>query len=168
MSHSDIRIRVGTPQDIPAITAIYNDAVANTTAIWNDQQVDDANRLKWMKEHQALGYDVLVAINSDSEVVGYATLSDWRAFDGYRHTVENSVYVRHDQRGNGVGKLLMHSLVEQARALDKHVIVAAIEGQNHASITLHEKLGFVNVGQLKEVGIKFGRWLDLVFLQLTL
>jgi phosphinothricin acetyltransferase len=100
--------------------------------------------------------------------MGYASFGDWRAWDGYRHTVEHSVYVRRDSRGGGVGKTLLIALIEQARAIGKHVMVAGIESGNHASVQLHINLGFEMVGRMSEVGAKFGKWLDLTFLQLKL
>jgi phosphinothricin acetyltransferase len=101
-------------------------------------------------------------------VLGYASFGDWRAFDGYRHTVEHSVYVKHDQRGKGLGRHLMLALIERAQKLNKHVMVAAIEAGNQGSIAMHVKLGFVQTGLMPEVGTKFGKWLDLVYLQLKL
>jgi len=161
-------IRDALPRDIDGITAIYNDAVAHSTAIWNETQVDSANRLAWLAERQRAGYPVLVVVDAADAVLGYASFGDWRAWDGYRHTVEHSVYVRADQRGKGLGEALMQALIERARAIGKHVMVAGIEAGNLGSIRLHEKLGFEQVGHLREVGAKFGTWLDLVFLQLTL
>ena len=151
---------------IDGIVAIYNDAVRNTTAIWNEKTVDAANRAAWLAERQRVGYPVLVAIDAEGTVAGYASFGDWRAFDGYRHTVEHSVYVRQDCRGAGIGKALMLALIERARGIGKHVLIAAIEAGNTGSIELHKKLGFEQVGLLSEVGTKFGVWLDLVFLQL--
>lgn len=161
-------IRDALPGDIPGITLIYNDAVAHSTAIWNETLVDTANRLAWLADRQRAGYPVLVVVDDAEDVLGYASFSDWRAWDGYRHTVEHSVYVRGDQRGKGLGERLMRALIERARAIGKHVMVAGIEAGNLGSIGLHEKLGFENVGHLREVGAKFGSWLDLVFLQLKL
>ncbi len=163
-----MRIRDAHLDDLPAITDIYNDAVLNTTAIWNDTQVDLANRQQWFAARRDAGYPVLVAVDDDEQVLGYATFGDWRAFDGYRHTVEHSVYVANAGRRRGTGRALMVELIERARTLNKHVLVAGIEAGNAASIALHESLGFEQVGHLKEVGTKFGRWLDLAFLQLTL
>ncbi|UOK38119.1 N-acetyltransferase family protein [Pseudomonas palleroniana] len=160
-------IRDATEQDLPAIRDIYNDAVRNTTAIWNEQPVDLANRLAWFSARQALGYPVLVSIENN-EVTGYASFGDWRPFEGFRYSVEHSVYVRSDQRGQGVGPRLMEALIERARACGKHVMVAAIESGNQASIRLHERQGFITTGQMPRVGIKFGRWLDLTFMQLAL
>lgn len=161
-------IRDAGPADAPAIAAIYNDAVVNTTAIWNEHQVDAANRRAWLTERQGQGYPVLVSADALGDVVGYAAFGDWRAWDGYRNTVEHSVYVRADQRGAGIGKALMLALIDRARAIGKHVMVAGIEAGNIGSIRLHERLGFTQVGLLPQVGMKFGRWLDLAFLQLTL
>ncbi|MDR6665049.1 N-acetyltransferase family protein [Rhizobium sp. 1399] len=161
-----IRDAVGT--DIPSITDIYNHAVVNTTAIWNDTEVDIANRDSWLADRTRLGYPVLVAVDAHGGVVGYASFGDWRAFDGYKHTVEHSVYVQVDQRGKGTGEKLMSALVERARAIGKHVMVAGIEAENLGSLRLHEKLGFEHVGHLRQVGTKFGKWLDLAFMQLTL
>jgi phosphinothricin acetyltransferase len=165
---AEMEIRDAGPADVEAITAIYNDAVLNTTAIWNEVTVDAANRSAWMADRRKAGYPVLVALDADGQVVGYASFGDWRAFDGYRHTVEHSVYVRHDRKGKGIGRALMEVLIDRARSIGKHVMVAAIEANNTSSIKLHERLGFEHVGHLKEVGMKFGVWLDLAFLQLTL
>jgi L-amino acid N-acyltransferase YncA len=161
-------IRDAIESDAESIQAIYNDAVLNTTAIWSEVTVDTANRTKWMLDRQAMGYPVLVAVNDAGRVMGYSSFGDWRAFDGFRRTVENSVYVHHDARGKGVGKALLAALIERARLLDKHVIVAGIEAGNAASIALHQQLGFVQTAHMPEVGMKFGRWLDLAFLQLKL
>ncbi len=163
-----MQIRDAREEDLAGITAIYNDAVANTAAIWNETQVDIDNRRQWLQDRHKLGYPVLVAADDRGDVVGYASFGDWRAFDGYRHTVEHSVYVRNDQHRGGIGKALMIELIERARDIGKHAMVAGIEAGNAASIRLHEKLGFQQVGLLPEVGTKFGRWLDLAFLQLLL
>lgn len=161
-------IRAAGASDIEGILAIYNDAAVNTTAIWNETAVDVANRAAWLADRERMGYPVLVAVGEEGAVLGYATFGDWRPFDGYRNTVEHSVYIRNDRRGTGIGKVLMIELIERARSLGKHVMVAGIEAGNVASIRLHQKLGFEPVGHLKEVGTKFGTWLDLAFLQLTL
>lgn len=161
-------IRDALHRDIDGITVIYNDAVAHSTAIWNETLVDTANRLAWLADRQRAGYPVLVAVDEADAVLGYASFGDWRAWDGYRHTVEHSVYIHTDHRGRGLGEQLMRALIDRARALGKHVMVAGIEAGNQGSIHLHRKLGFEQVGHLKEVGAKFGTWLDLVFLQLRL
>jgi len=141
--------------------------VLNTTAIWNEQPVDLANRQAWFEARKAQQYPILVA-EENGEVSGYASFGDWRPFEGFRYSVEHSVYVRNDQRGKGLGARLMQVLIERARERGKYVMVAAIESGNQASIHLHERLGFVTTGQMPQVGIKFGRWLDLTFMQLAL
>lgn len=163
-----MEIRDAGRDDIEGITAIYNDAVVHTTAIWNDLTVDTVNRAAWLADRQKAGYPVLVAVDDRRAVLGYASFGDWRAWDGYRHTVEHSVYVRSDQRGKGIGHALMQVLIERARSIGKHVMVAGIEANNAGSIRLHERLGFEHVGHLKEVGMKFGSWLDLAFMQIKL
>ncbi len=157
-------LRDALPDDLPDLLAIYNDAVLNTTAIWNETPVDLANRQAWFELRAAQGYPILVAVD-DSGVLGYASFGDWRPFEGFKYTVEHSVYVRGDQRGKGLGPVLMEALIERARVGGKHVMVAAIESGNAASIRLHERLGFVVTGQMVQVGVKFGRWLDLTFMQ---
>lgn len=161
-------IRDAQQRDAAGIAAIYNDAVESTTAIWNERTVDAADRAAWIADRQGVGYPVLVAVDEADEVVGYASFGDWRAWDGYRHTVEHSVYVRGDQRGRGIGEALLRALIERARGIGKHVLVAGIEAGNAGSIRLHERLGFAHVGLLPQVGVKFGRWLDLDFMQLVL
>ena len=163
-----MQIREAEDRDLKGITAIYNDAVLQTTAIWNDTTVDTQNRRAWLVERHSQGYPVLVAASDDGQVLGYASFGDWRAWDGYRHTVEHSVYVRADQRGAGIGTALMQPLITHARNLGKHVMVAGIEAGNSGSIRLHEKLGFERAGLMRQVGTKFGQWLDLAFLQLML
>lgn len=163
-----IAIRNAAVGDLPAILAIYNDAVLNTTAIWNERPVDLANRQTWFDARAAQGYPILVALNEAEEVLGYASFGDWRPFEGFCNTVEHSVYVRNDTRGQGLGPLLMQALIERARKVGKHVMVAAIESGNGASIRLHERQGFTITGQMPQVGCKFGRWLDLTFMQLIL
>ena len=118
-------IRDATEADLPAIRDLYTDAVLNTTAIWNEQTVDLANRLAWFNARQAQRYPILVSVE-DGEVTGYASFGDWRPFEGFRYSVEHSVYVRHDQRGKGLGPRLMQALNERARSCGKHVMVAAI------------------------------------------
>lgn len=161
-------IRDAAEADLPALRDIFNDAVLNTTAIWMDNVVDLANRQAWFAARAQQGYPILVAENADGEMVGYASFGDWRPFDGFCHTVEHSVYIRADQRGKGLGPLLLAALIERAKACDKHVMVAAIESGNAASIRLHQRLGFAITGQMPQVGRKFGRWLDLTFMQLIL
>ncbi|WJR67700.1 N-acetyltransferase family protein [Neorhizobium sp. CSC1952] len=162
---SEPLVRDATEADLPAIMEIYNDAVANTTAIWNEVLVDLDNRRDWFSARRARGFPVLVA-EVGGGVAGYASYGDWRAFDGYRHTVEHSVYVHREFRGGGLGRLMMQELIARAASNGVHVMIAAIESENAASIHLHEKLGFRFAGKFSEVGTKFGRWLDLTCMEL--
>jgi len=157
-------IRPATEDDLPAILAIYNDAVINTTAIWNDAMVDLDNRRAWLEARRRQDYPVLVAVVEDA-VVGYGSFGDFRAFDGYRFTVEHSIYVAEAARRRGVATALLAALIERAAALGKHVMIGGIAADNEASLRLHAAHGFVETGRLPEVGTKFGRWLDLVLMQ---
>ncbi|VVE27177.1 GNAT family N-acetyltransferase [Pandoraea iniqua] len=162
-----VTVRDATDADLAVIRDIYNDAVEHTTAIWNEIVVDLDNRREWLAARLAKGFPVIVAQRGD-DVLGYASYGDWRAFDGYRHTVEHSIYIHQNARGGGVGEALMRALIERARAANIHVMIASIEAQNAPSIRLHEKLGFRTVGVFSEVGTKFGRWLDLTCMELRI
>lgn len=161
-------IRDAVPADAPGIAEIYNDAVVHTTAIWNDLTVDHADRVEWIAARQNAGFPVLIAADADGAVLGYASYGAWRPHDGYRHTVEHSIYVRGDQRGRGLGEALLRALIARAEDARIHVMVGAIEAGNTGSLRLHEKLGFTRVGTMPQVGAKFGTWLDLALVQLTL
>lgn len=160
-----IVLRDAVEADLADIMEIYNDAVVNTTAIWNDNVVTLANRQEWFAARMARGFPILVA-EVDGRISGYASYGDWRAFEGFRHTVEHSVYIHADAQGHGLGRRLMEALIDRAKAGRIHVMVACIEANNEASIRLHEKLGFRTTGTFREVGTKFGRWLDLTCMEL--
>lgn len=157
-----------TPAHLEGITAIHNHAVERTTAIWDEDPVDLADRARWTDERRAAGFPVIVAVDEAGAVLGFGSYGTWRTRSGYRRTVEHSVYVREDQRGRGLGTQLLTSLIDRARAQGIHVMVAGIESGNVGSIRLHERLGFTTTGTMPQVGEKFGRWLDLSFLQLRL
>jgi len=157
-------IRDAVEADLPGLLAIYNEVIATSTAVYTDNPVTLDNRIQWWRERVAKGFPVLVA-TAGSEVLGFSTFGDFRAWPGYRYTVEHSVHVRADRRGQGIGKALLTALFPRAQALGMHVMIAGVDGANAASIRFHERLGFERAGNLREVGNKFGRWLDLVFLQ---
>lgn len=159
-----LNVRPASEDDLPGILAIYNDAVANTTAIWNESASDIEGRRSWLRERNGRGFPVLIAEENGS-VAGYATYGDFRPHEGYRFTVENSVYVRSDLRGRGVASQLMAALIAEAEKRGMHAMIAGIEAGNLASIRLHERFGFREVARMPEVGRKFGRWLDLVLMQ---
>jgi len=157
-------IRDATEADLPSIVGIYNEVLASSTAIFSDHPSTLGERLQWFRDRRDAGYPVLVAVDG-SGVLGFASFGDFRSWPGYRHTVEHSVHVRRDARGAGAGTALMQVLVERAVSLGKHVMVAGVDADNHGSIRLHERLGFRQAGTLRQVGCKFGRWLDLTFLE---
>ena len=157
-------IRPATEADLPAITAIYNEVIATSTAIYADDPLSLEDRAAWFAARRAAGYPVLVA-EDGGEVLGLATFGDFRAFPGYRHTVEHSVHVRADARGRGLGSALVAALFEPALALGKHVMIAGVDAANEGSIRMHERLSFQRGAVLREVGRKFGRWLDLELMQ---
>ncbi len=162
-------IRPAGEADIPDITDLHNWAIRETAALFRDEPVDQTERREWFHDRQADGYPVFVAVGEDGSFLGWASYGKFRAAPGYRHTVENSIYVHPEAHGRGVGRRLMHSLTDAARNDGTiHSMVATVEGDNTGSLRLHEKLGFRERGRLPEVGRKFDRWLDLVYLQLIL
>ncbi|MFT3877719.1 MAG: GNAT family N-acetyltransferase [Propioniciclava sp.] len=163
----EVLIRRATAADIPAIVAIYNEAVATTTASWDYDPQPLADRAAWFAEREASGHAVLVA-EADGRVLGWGSWGPYRAKHGYRLTMEHSVYVDAAARGRGVGRLLLAGLIDTAREAGVHVLVGAVTDDNEVSFALHEAFGFVEVGRMPQVGVKFGRWLTLVLLQLTL
>lgn len=159
-----MEIRAAAESDLPGLLAIYNDVIATSTAVYSYIPTTLEERTTWWRARVGMGYPVLVAVD-DSGVLGFSTFGDFRTWPGYRFTVEHSVHVRADTRGRGVGKELVIALFPLAEALDKHVMIAGVDAANEASIRFHERLGFEKAGHLREVGHKFDRWLDLVFLQ---
>ncbi|WP_280443203.1 GNAT family N-acetyltransferase [Nocardia brasiliensis] len=161
-------IRDARPADLPAILAIHNANIATSTAIWDLEQVGLEEREAWFAARTAAGLPVLVA-EIDGEVAGYASYGPWRPKAGYRFTVENSVYVDDRFQRRGIATALLTELIERARRTGSvHAIIAGIESGNTGSIQLHERFGFRTVGEFPEVGHKFGRWMDLTLMQLTL
>ncbi|WP_321337800.1 N-acetyltransferase family protein [uncultured Cohaesibacter sp.] len=161
-------IRDAEIDDAENINRIHNEAVTNSTAIWTNFSTCVAERRNFIESQQAENLPLIVAINDDGILLGYASFGKWKQKEGYRFTVENSIYVDAMFRGRGIGTKLLEALVERARQSDVHAMIAAIEASNASSIRLHQKLGFNRVGLLPQVGTKFGKWLDLAYLQLTL
>ena len=159
-----IAIRDAGEDDLPRILAITNAAIVTTTTTFNLSPVTLADRRTWMAERQARGFPILVAA-ADGEVAGFGTLGVFRPWEGFLHTVEHSLYVDPHYSGRGFGTALLAALVDRARALDVHVMVGGIGADNTRSLALHARAGFVETGRMPEVGRKFDRWLDLVFMQ---
>ena len=161
-----MKVRPATHADLPAILEIYNDAVLHTTASYDYEPRTLEHRVAWFEEHQKNNYAVFVAEDPAGRVVGWSALNPYHARIGYQFTTENSVYVAADQRGKGFGKLLLAPLIEAARGRGLHAIIAAIDAENGVSVRLHASFGFQKIGHFKQVGFKFGRWLDVVYMEL--
>ena len=174
MAVRSVTVRDASTDDVPAILAIYNDVIATSTAVYRDDPATLDDRLQWFTARQAQSYPVLVAVGAvasaeaaaaDTGLLGFASYGDFRAWPGYRFSVEHTVHIRADQRGRGVGTLLMRALIQRAVEQGKHVMIGGVDADNEASLRFHERLGFQRAAHLRQVGIKFGRWLDLVFVQ---
>ncbi len=162
-----IEIRAARSTDAAGILAIVNDAIASTTSIWTDEPRTLDEQRAWLSAKRADSLPVLVAVDGDS-VAGWSSFGTFRPYPGYRFTVEHSVYVASTHRRQGLALRLMGELISDARARGFHAMVGAVDATNEASVRLHEELGFREVARMPEVGTKFGRWLDLVLLQLLL
>lgn len=146
---------------------IYNEVIVNTTAVYQYQPHTLEMRQAWFNAKKQEGFPVFVA-EEGTTILGLSTFGAFRAWQAYKYSVENSVYVAASARGRGIGRLLMPPVIEAARQMDMHTIVAGIDASNEVSVRLHKSFGFEEVAHFKQVGYKFGRWLDLKFLQLML
>jgi L-amino acid N-acyltransferase YncA len=163
----DIIIRKAEEQDLQAILDIYNDAILNTTAVYNYKPHTLAMRQEWFAQKQQDNFPVLVAVQG-SAILGFSTYGHFRAWAAYKYSVEISVYIHPEHRGKGIAKLLYPPLFAVAKEQQLHTLIAGIDADNTASIKLHEHFNFTMAGHFKEVGYKFGKWLDLIFMQLHL
>lgn len=159
-------IRVATRSDLKTINEIYNHYVRNSTCTYQEKPEPLKGRQKWYAHHGSK-HPITVAVEKNN-VIGWGSLSAYHARSAYRRTVENSVYVHHDHHGRGIGSLLLENLIVRARKAGHRVIIAAIDAEQPASIALHSKFDFKKVGHFKSVGFKFGRWLDVVYMELLL
>ncbi|MDM0086456.1 MULTISPECIES: GNAT family N-acetyltransferase [unclassified Variovorax] len=151
-----------------AILAILNDAIVHSTALYDYVPRPPEAMAAWFATKRAHGFPVIGAVDADGRLAGFASWGTFRAFPAYKYTVEHSVYLHPAQRGRGLGRVLMEALIERARAAEVHVLVGCIDASNGASIGLHQRLGFSHCGTFRQVGFKFGRWLDAAFYQLEL
>lgn len=156
-------IRPATIADLPAINDIYNYYVLHSTCTYQTAPSALDEREAWFADHSAV-HPVTVA-EQDGEVAGWGALSRFHRRQAYRQTVEDSVYVRHDRMRQGIGRAILADLIERAKGLGVHTILASIDGEQTPSIALHQEFGFTDAGRLREAGFKFGRWLDVVYLQ---
>jgi L-amino acid N-acyltransferase len=160
-----IEIRDATTADLPAILAIFNDAVLHTNAVYDETPRTFEAQQEWFAQRTAQHLPVLVAAEAGL-LAAFASYGPFRPWPpGYRWTVENSIYVAPECRGRGIGTRLLAPLIQRAKAAGFHAMVAAIDAENAPSIRLHAGAGFVKVAEMPEVAWKFGRWLDLVLLQ---
>lgn len=159
-----MQIRDASESDLAGILPIYNEAVLNTTAVWDEAPRSMDAQRQWLEQKRAQSYPVLVAADGDV-VAGFCSYGPFRAWYGYRFSVENSIYVAAAYRRQGIAQQLLDTLVERARQQGMHLMVAGIEAQNAASIRLHERAGYSVAGCVHEVGFKFGRWLDLLIME---
>lgn len=151
-----------------AILDIFNDAIENTTALYDYHPRPAESMVAWFEAKKVGQFPVIGAVNESRELMGFASYGTFRPWAAYKYTVEHSVYVHKDHRGEGLGQALMRKLIEHARQQNLHVLVGGIDLSNEGSVRLHEKLGFEHTGTIKQAAFKFGRWLDLGFFQLIL
>ena len=164
MAAHSLVIREALEQDVPGILAIYNDVIAASTAVYREDPASLDDRLQWFNARREQAYPILVAAG-DSGILGFASYGDFRSWPGYRFSVEHTVHIRADERGRGVGTTLMQALIRRAVEQDKHVMIGGVDADNEPSLRFHERLGFIRAARLRQVGFKFDRWLDLVFVQ---
>lgn len=161
-----IRVRDAADGDLPAIHAIFNHWIEHSTASFRTVPDTIEQTRAWFSNRDA-AHPVLVA-EHDGAVAGWASLNVHKPTGGYRHTVELSVYLRDDERGRGLGRRLLGELLERARAAGHHAVLGGVCTEQAASMRLHESMGFVKVAHLREVGFKFGRWLDVAYFEKVL
>ena len=156
-------IRSATETDCPVINDIYNYYVDTSTCTYQIAWTSAEERVEWFRSHTSRQPIFVAEISG--RVVGWASLSPFRPREGYRHTVENSIYIHPEFQRRGLGAILLERLIASATELGYHAIIAGVDGEQTASIRIHEKYGFKTVGILPQVGFKFDRWLDVYFMQ---
>lgn len=152
----------------PEILAIFNDAIANSTALYDYQPRTIASMETWFEAKRRGRYPVIGAFEEDGRLAGFVSYGAFRAWPAYKYSVEHSVYVRPDCRGRGLGRRLVQEIVAEAQRQEYHMLIGGIDSTNQTSIGLHKALGFAHCASIKHAGFKFGRWLDLEFYQLIL
>ncbi|WP_067034268.1 GNAT family N-acetyltransferase [Allomuricauda sp. CP2A] len=163
----NLTIRKAEVKDVKAILEIINHEILHSTVVYDYQERTYAQQLAWFEKKLQDRMPVIVA-EKDNEVVGFGTYGIFRPWDAYRFSVEHSIYTHHNFRGMGIGKLIMTELIKLAIEQGFHTMIAGVDASNKGSYGFHKKFGFQEIGTFKEVGYKFDRWLDLVFMQLFL
>lgn len=157
-----------TFEHAPEILEILNEAIVNSTAIYDYQPRTMANMETWFEAKQRGSFPVIGVFEDDGKLAGFASYGSFRAFPAYKYSVEHSIYVRKDKRGQGLGKLLLTEIIKLAQRQDYHTLIGVIDATNETSIRLHQQAGFAECASIKQAGYKFGRWLDVVYYQLIL
>jgi L-amino acid N-acyltransferase YncA len=163
---TSILLRSAARADLTTINDIYNHYVLHSTCTYQEEPEPIAARRRWFDHHGAKHPVIVAEVNG--EVVGWGALSGYHTRSAYRRTVENSVYVHHQHHRRGIGSLLLKELIARARTLGHHAIIAGIDADQVASVVLHDRFGFQKVGHFRQVGFKFGRWLDVVYMEMVL
>jgi len=164
---SSVLIIAATKNDIPQILDIINHYIENDTCIYDLEPRSLKKQMEWFNNQMANNYPVLVA-KINNQLIGFATYTQFRPKVGYKFCMEHSVYVAQNKKGNGAGKLLLQTLIEMAEQKNIHTLIGGVDANNQSSIEFHKKFGFEIVGRMNEVGFKFDRWLDLVWMQKTI
>ena len=167
MPAEKIILRDATIEDLPAMLDIYNEVILNTTAVYSEQPHTLQMRTDWFNDRLKNNFPVYV-VDIDGVIAGFCSFGHFRVWPCYRFTAELSVYVAVDHRGKGLSKLMLQKIIDRAREMNIHALIAGISADNTVSIKLHHSFDFQEVAHFKEVGFKFNRWLDLKFLELLL
>ena len=151
-----------------SILETFNDAIENSTVIYEYQKLSLTSMVEWFDTKKANGYPIIGLESVDGQLLGFASYSAFKIRPAYKYSIEHSIYVHKDFRGHGLSHILLELIINAAKENNYHALIGGIDADNQASIALHEKHGFKHVGTLPEVGYKFGRWLNLAYYQLIL
>ena len=151
-----------------AILDILNEAIINSTALYDYLPRSEESMENWFLVKRQNGFPIIGIVDETNKLLGFASWGTFRAFPAFKYTVEHSIYIHHEHRGCGLSKILMQELIKRAQEAELHVLIGCIDATNQASIGLHKKMGFTHAGTFKQVGFKFGEWLDAAFYQLNL
>jgi|JTFP01.1.fsa_nt_gb phosphinothricin acetyltransferase len=157
-----------TPEYASQILDIFNDAILNSTALYDYKPWTMDTMKVWFETKAQHNFPVIGIVDDEGVLMGFGSYGQFRMRPAYKYTIENSLYVHRDHRGKGLGKILLNEIISHATSQNFHSIIAVIDASNEISLDLHRKAGFTQVGVFREVGYKFGRWLDAAFLQLNL
>ena len=168
MAEIEYHIKTCGEAQLPEMLEMFNEAIVNTTSVYDYQLRTMDFMTEWYQAKIKGKYPLIGLFNNQDELLGFGTYGPFRSRPAYKYSVEHSIYVRHDMRGKGYGKILLNEIIQRATQDDYHVLVGGIDSANEISIRFHEKMGFFHAGTIKHAGYKFGKWLDLSFYQLIL